>query len=300
MGGLLSVVGPTHAGVGGARISSTRAGELVDTPDLNRTVQQGARTIFDTESRGGGTGGNTAMASQSCWKCLLRPSTGTPSLSSMRSLAPMATIISATTNPTSTAPSTTHPFSTSAPSRAAAGAYRTVKPKPGVHQRLGKRMSLVKKKKEVVRYKRPAQGERRAYRKRIVLSNNNAIPVRGLETMTTTNLVDPESAGKMLKIPDSLIDRLRTSEAFKSSQTWRLFHSPHMLVRSETVRLCRRMMESAGEGRTARVVIAGERAAGKSMLLLQATINAFLNKWVVINIPEGTSFVSSSSRVQRR
>lgn len=148
-------------------------------------------------------------------------------------------------------------------------------------------LSKFKKKKDLVRPKTPGPGERKAWRKRIVLSNNNAIAVHGLSRMDGTNLASPESAGKVLKIPEAAIDQLRASEAFKSSQTWGLFHSPHTLVRPETVEVCGRMLEAAAEGKTARLVIAGEKAAGKSMVLLQALVNAFLNNWVVIHIPEG-------------
>lgn len=165
--------------------------------------------------------------------------------------------------------------------------------RPGVHQRLGKRMKLAKFKnrKEITRHKSPAQGERKAMRKRVVLSNNNAVRVDNLPRMDETNLASPESAGQVFKIPEVPIDQLRTVEAFKSSQTWRLFHGPHMLVRPETVKVCGQMLAAAKEGTTARTVIAGDRGAGKSMVLLQAMVNAFMNNWVVINIPEGMSYI---------
>lgn len=228
------------------------------------------------------------MASQSCWRCLLRPSTAaTPSPLATRHLSPLGlttskTILPATSTTTSITaiPSTAHAFSTSTPSYAGG--------RPGVHQRLGKRMKLskFKKKKEITRGKAPKPGERKAFRKRVVLSNNNALPVRGLDVMTTARLVDQEEAGHVLKIPDHLIDRLRAIEAFKSSQTWEFFHSPHMLVRPETVHICERLSQSMSEGKTARMIISGEKAAGKSMTLLQAQVYALLQNWVVINIPE--------------
>lgn len=159
-----------------------------------------------------------------------------------------------------------------------------------MHQRGGKRMKLskFKRKKDIVRQRRPAIGERRAVRKRIVLSNNNAIRVDGLPRMDARNLALRDSVGRIFKVPEDATDQLRQVEAFKSSQTWNLFHSPHMLIRPETVQVCARMLEAAEEGRTARIVVAGDKAAGKSMVLLQAMTHAFLNNWVVINIPEGT------------
>lgn len=188
-----------------------------------------------------------------------------------------------TTNPTTT-PSLSHAFSTTTPRPAtkASGA------KPGVHRRGGKQMKF-KKQRDIVRHRSPLPGERRAVRKRIVLSNNNAIRIENAPRMDERNLADPASAGLVMKLPELPIDQLRQVEAFKSSQTWGLFHSPHMLVRPETVAVCGRMLEAAEKKETARIVIAGEARAGKSMVLLQAMTNAFLNNWVVINIPEGKS-----------
>lgn len=203
-------------------------------------------------------------------------------------MAPMATIIptTSTTTTTTTPSSSAAPFSTTSRPQAVAGQ----------HQRTGKRMKLskFKKAKEIVRGKAPLPGERKAWRKRIVLSNNNAVAVHGAPRLDPENMASPESAGRVFKIPEDTIDQLRASEAFKSSQTWGLFHSPHVLVRPETVHVCARMKEEAEKGQTLRMVIAGEKAAGKSLLLLQAMSNAFLNGWVVINIPEGT-FASRSS-----
>lgn len=149
------------------------------------------------------------------------------------------------------------------------------------------KLAKFKSKKEIIRPKAPLPGERKKWRKRVVLSNNNAIPVNGLSVMDEKNLANPESAGNVLKIPGFTIDQLRASEAFKSNQTWGMFHSPHTLVRPETVTVCRRMLEDAAEKRTARLVVAGEKTAGKSIVLIQAMANAFLNDWVVILIPEG-------------
>lgn len=203
--------------------------------------------------------------------------------SSTSYLGPLTAIIPPTTS------KTTHQFSTTA----SANATNPGRPQSGVHQRLGKRMKLAKfkAKKEVTPTKKPQSGERKAWRKRIVLSNNNAIPVDGLSVMDEKNLAAPSSSGEVLKMPSHAIDQLRASDAFKPSQTWGLFHSPHTLVRPETVRVCKRMLDAAAQKETARLILSGDKASGKSTLLIQAMANAYLNDWVVIHIPEG-SFLS--------
>lgn len=143
------------------------------------------------------------------------------------------------------------------------------------------------KKSRVIHHSRVPTGQRKAWRKKITLSNNNALVVHGLELMDNENLSSSNSIGKVMKLPGNAPDQLRAVEAFKTTQSWGLFHSPHMLVRKETVRLCGTMLKRAAAGETARVVVTGDRAAGKSMLVLQAMINAFLNNWIVINLPEG-------------
>lgn len=225
------------------------------------------------------------MASQSCWRCLLRPSTAANQApTTTRQLAPATPterLLQARTAPAASFSTTTH-------QQAAHGG--------GVGQRTGKRMQLskFKKPKEIVRGKTPLPGERKAWRKRIVLSNNNAIAVHGSPRLDADNMAASDSAGKVFRIPEETIDQLRASEAFKSSQTWGLFNSPHTLVRPETVDLCAGMKEKAASGQTLRAVISGERAAGKSVVLLQAMANAFLNEWIVIHIPEGETLFSLS------
>ncbi|KAK2611407.1 hypothetical protein N8I77_004746 [Diaporthe amygdali] len=225
------------------------------------------------------------MASQSCWRCLLRPSTAANQApTTTRSLVPVVTpterILQNRTSPTAS-------FSTTAHQHATHGG--------GAGQRAGKRMQLskFKKPKDIVRGKVPLPGERKAWRKRIVLSNNNAIPVHGSPRLDADNMADSASAGKVFKIPEGTMDQLRASEAFKSSQTWGLFHSPHALVRPEMVEMCASMKEKVAKGETLRMVISGEKAAGKSVLLLQAMANAFLNEWVVINIPEAQDLTTA-------
>lgn len=231
------------------------------------------------------------MASQSCWRCLLRPSTAANQApTTTRQLVPTTTtetILRTRIVPVASFSTTAHQQATKGGGGGGGGGG----------QRTGKRMQLskFKKPKDIVRGKVPQPGERKAWRKRIVLSNNNAIPVHGSPRLDTENMAASDSAGKVFKIPEQTIDQLRASEAFKSSQTWGLFNSPHTLVRPETVELCAGMKEKAAKGQTHRVVISGERAAGKSVVLLQAMANAFLNEWVVINIPEGEALRATPS-----
>ena len=113
--------------------------------------------------------------------------------------------------------------------------------------------------------------------------------------LTSQNMADAEQVGKFLGLEGSLLDQLRESKAFKTTQSWNMFRQPATLVREETVRLGQmfnEISERAGiEGQgplTIREIITGEKSTGKSLCLLQAMSMAFLNKWVVINIPEGT------------
>jgi len=171
--------------------------------------------------------------------------------------------------------------------------------------------------------KRPRSGDRKRFRKRIVLSNTSALTVPNLPELQPDTLLsvpkralsrqdahaqrlttlvaglnngswapgekkDIVSIAKgMVAIPGPLVDQLRKLEAFKPSQSWGLFKKPHFLVREETVQLVGRMDRAVREKQALRMVIEGKGGTGKSILLLQAISHALMNKWVVINIPEG-------------
>lgn len=135
--------------------------------------------------------------------------------------------------------------------------------------------------------KSPLPGERKAYRKRIQLSNNNALPVQGLEDLKPSDMTKPENVGKVMSIPGPVLDQLRTVEAFKPTQYWGMFRTPSTLLRAETAELTSRMKAAADKKEMLRLVISGDRIAGKSLLLLQSLTHAFLNDWIVIHIPEG-------------
>jgi len=149
------------------------------------------------------------------------------------------------------------------------------------------------KKKIKDRPKPPAVGERKAARNRIVLSNINALEVPSMADLSTENMADAEQIGKVLGLEGPLLDQLREVKAFKRTQNWSMFRRPATLIREETVNLGQDF-EDVNDSiqdpkmglRTIRQVITGPRSSGKSLLLLQAMSMAFLNKWVVINVPE--------------
>ena len=162
--------------------------------------------------------------------------------------------------------------------------------RPGVPPKRGTREAPVQKRKRVPESKGrpPAPGERKALRKRIVLSNTNALEVIGMKNVNAELLKNEGLQGQILGIPGILVDQLRAVEAFKLSQGWGLFRRPGMLFRKETLEYGQ-LFDELGEKKdeTVRKILVGERGSGKSMMLLQAMTIAFLKKWVVISIPEG-------------
>ena len=154
----------------------------------------------------------------------------------------------------------------------------------------GEKQTFRKQSKKITEKGRPPDlGERKALRKRIVLSNTNAIEVKDMQDLRVESMVDMRLRGQVLGIPGPVVDQLRAAEAFKVSQGWGLFRRPGMLVRKETVNYGKLFedLSEAGRDRTVRRVLVGEQGSGKSMMLLQAMTMAFLKGWIVINIPEG-------------
>lgn len=141
----------------------------------------------------------------------------------------------------------------------------------------------------VDRAKKPAIGERKAIRKRIVLSNTNALEVQGLNDITAQSMTDENLRGHVLGIPGPVVDQLRAVEAFKVAQGWPLFRRPAMLMRKDTLELAKEIEDISArtQDKIIRRVLVGERGSGKTVMLLQAMTMAFLKGWVVINIPEG-------------
>lgn len=149
--------------------------------------------------------------------------------------------------------------------------------------------------------KRPAQGERKAQRKRIVLSNNNALEVSSLEDLEKKNVLSEKNEGKVMGLHADTVDALRDVEAFKTTQGWSLFRRPAVLMRKEAIQLAKlfnQVEESAAgeQTRTIRRILSGDRMSGKSTLLLQGLSMGFLREWFVINLPEGkTSYIENLS-----
>ena len=135
--------------------------------------------------------------------------------------------------------------------------------------------------------RRPAPGERRAARKRIVLTNDNALEVASLQDLSGADALSAANHNRVLGIPEATVDALRAVEAFKTTQGWSLFRRPATLVRRETLELASLMQEAEGQKKTLRRILSGERLSGKSTLLLQGLTMAFLRHWIVINLPEG-------------
>ncbi|EXJ79190.1 hypothetical protein A1O3_08691 [Capronia epimyces CBS 606.96] len=153
------------------------------------------------------------------------------------------------------------------------------------------------KKKVRERPKPPAIGERRAQRHRIVLSNTNALEVPGMEDWSKENMVDVQNAGHVLGLDGALLDKLRDCKAFKTTQNWSLFRRPATLIRSETIKIGQEMQDinRSQDTKTVRQLITGERASGKSILGLQAMCMAFMNDWLVLNVPEAQEFINNTS-----
>ncbi|KAI4928804.1 hypothetical protein J4E85_005425 [Alternaria conjuncta] len=142
--------------------------------------------------------------------------------------------------------------------------------------------------------KRPAQGERKAQRKRIVLSNDNALEVSSLRDLTKDNVLSEQNEGKVMGLPqETVVDALRAVEAFKTSQGWGLFRRPAVLMRKEAIELARLFNEAESSKKTIRRILCGQRMSGKSTLVLQGLTMGFLRDWFVISIPEAQTLVNA-------
>ncbi|KAH7072945.1 mitochondrial ribosomal death-associated protein 3-domain-containing protein [Paraphoma chrysanthemicola] len=147
--------------------------------------------------------------------------------------------------------------------------------------------------------KRPAQGERKALRKRIVLSNNNALEVSSLKNLSKENVLSEQNEGKVMGLPEEeVVDALRAVDAFKPTQGWGLFRRPAVLMRKEAIQVAKLLKEvedsRAGQHKkTIRRILSGERMSGKSTLLLQGLSMGFLREWFVINLPEAQDIVNA-------
>ncbi|KAJ5558298.1 hypothetical protein N7535_008511 [Penicillium sp. DV-2018c] len=206
------------------------------------------------------------MASSWCWNCLsrLRPT-------------PRALI----------SPPTATPRISSAPFHSTAVQQST---------------SLRRKKKKVTERSRPpAVGERKALRKRIVLSNPNALEVEGMLDLSPETMVDSRLRGTVLGLPVPMIDRLRAVQAFKPKQGWSIFRRPGTVLRRDTIEMGRLFEKISGEGdsaqkgKTVKKIVTGVQGSGKTVHLLQAMTMGFLKTWAVVTIPDARDLVSGDT-----
>lgn len=139
--------------------------------------------------------------------------------------------------------------------------------------------------------KPPMPGERKAMRKRIVLSNTNAIPVemKDFGREMTEGREMEEWVGKVVGIGGETVDGLRAAEGFQAAQGWGFFRRPGMLVRKESVEVVGRLVGCEGRKGGLRLLVDGAKETGKSMLLLQAMATAFVRGWIVLHVPDGKS-----------
>ena len=161
----------------------------------------------------------------------------------------------------------------------------------------GAKSFAMKKKVPVKAGKPPMPGERKAMRKRIVLSNTNALQVEGLHDLSKDMELTVHK-GKVVGLPGQVVDALRAAEAFKVTQGWGMFRRPALLIREESVKVTEWMKQAEEQKVGLRLVIDGGRVTGKSLMLLHAMATAFVRGWIVLNIPEGRlSFYCSVGHV---
>ncbi|KAK2861264.1 hypothetical protein FQN49_004386, partial [Arthroderma sp. PD_2] len=227
------------------------------------------------------------MASSCCWRCVshVRPIYPSRTLS-----LPLQSLTLLRTRTISS------PFHTSAALNGPPPVKKKTSLTPGPKFREA-RSSKVTRKNAGRPARRPAD-ERKALSHRIVLSNNNALEVAGLQELSVTNMSNPELRTQIVGLPMNLVDRLRAVEAFRRSQGWKLFRRPCTVVRKETVQLGQliEQIDKKEKGPEAVMnILTGSRRTGKSVHLLHATTMAFLKNWVVVTIPDAWDLVNGTT-----
>ncbi|KAK4553310.1 hypothetical protein LTR86_009610 [Recurvomyces mirabilis] len=221
------------------------------------------------------------MSNTICLRCLSRalPSPNVSSTSSTARRAAFSTTASLSANP---------------PKKKASGGAKPV-------TKAGKTLRLSKNKR-VTTARPPASGERKALRKKIVLSNTNALEVQGLEDLSSENVGDAGKLrsleGRVAGLSDDTVEALRALEAFKPGQGWGLFRRPAALVRKETVELGQALQGVAESKNVTRQMIYGGRGSGKSVLLLQGMAMAYLQGWIVIHFSEARAITNAQTSYQ--
>ncbi|KAJ5312734.1 hypothetical protein PENANT_c007G03915 [Penicillium antarcticum] len=158
--------------------------------------------------------------------------------------------------------------------------------------------SLRRKKKKVTATARPpAVGERKAMRKRIVLSNPNALEIEEMQDLSPETMVDSRLRGTVVGLPATMIDQLRAVQAFKPKQGWSLFRRPGTVLRRDTIEMGRLVEKISGEekGKVVKKIITGMKGSGKTVHLLQAMTMGFLKNWAVITVPDARELVSGDT-----
>ncbi|KAI5302513.1 hypothetical protein KEM56_000632 [Ascosphaera pollenicola] len=154
------------------------------------------------------------------------------------------------------------------------------------------RRSVLIPRKAIARQPPMQPGELRAQRERIVLGNANALAVPTLKDLGVQNMADGAMIGQVLSLPMELLDQLKNTKAFKTTQKWGLFLRPATMMREETVQLGREMNEITESKKPAVKVVTGSKGSGKSIMLTQAMAMAYLKKWIVISVPEAQDLVN--------
>ena len=204
--------------------------------------------------------------SQWCWRCSASLSSGARS-----------------------AAATSHrPLSTTATLEAPAPKTAKGHQRAGTEPTKGRKTLRIAKKAPPKTGKAPAPGERRAFRKRIVLTNPNAIEVEGLKGLNNDTTVKESSKGTLLVLPEQAVDQLRELAVFKPTQKWRSFRKPAVLWTEQSLELARQLATVEEQQRPGllRRMLCGEKGVGKSVMLLQAQATALSRGWVVMSIPE--------------
>jgi len=137
----------------------------------------------------------------------------------------------------------------------------------------------------------PTEGERKALRKRVILTNSNALEVHDMQDLSVKNMNDKSMQGQVLGLPTEVVDNMRAVDAFKPTQGWSMFRRPATLITSHTQKLADQLQSIEQEKSTVRQVLTGERGSGKSVLNLQAMAMASLKGWIVVHIPEAQDVV---------
>ncbi|KAI9890457.1 MAG: 37S ribosomal protein S23 mitochondrial [Vezdaea aestivalis] len=143
--------------------------------------------------------------------------------------------------------------------------------------------------------KPPNPGERKAFRKRVSISNVSALEVEGLPFWHKGNLQDDALIGSVVAFPPPLIEKLTALGAFKPGQSWGYFRRQAVLVRREAMDIVK-ILPSVSESKgTFKGLISGERGTGKSTILAHVMAAALTKGWIVISVPQCNDLVLNNS-----